>query len=122
MKKLFVACLLMIAVTAVAEEKVRLTYFHGDFRCATCVKLEEMSVAVARDSFQGREDFEFRTINFMDPDYEHYAGKYGLENQTLVLKRGGEWVKLEKMWELVEDPKGFADYVVEAVRDSLRRD
>jgi len=63
---------------------------------------------------------EWQAVDIEEPGNEHFEKDFDLERQSLVLVEvEGEQVrryrKLEGVWELVEDPYGFQEYVVNEV-------
>ena len=104
---------------AAEERKVIAYYFHGDFRCATCRKIEALSHEAVSEGFadalaKGR--LEWRVVNTDAQESQHFIEDYQLASQSLVLAEltGSErkrWKNLERVWLLVDDREGFIDYV-----------
>ena len=100
-------------------DRVVVTYFHAQTRCATCRKLEAYSQEAVSTGFPSQlKDslITWRVVNFEAEGNEHFAKTYGLYSPTLVLSRlqaGKEvaWKNLDKIWQLVGDKKEFSDYV-----------
>ncbi len=129
MKRIRLAILLTLAAgTAVADQAPRpdvtVYYFHGDFRCKTCLKLEEMTVETVRDSFATQiEDkvLELQVVNFMSEGNEHFEQDFQLEQQSVIVveRAAGKvvrWKNLEKIWDLHDQPLRFAAYVAGETR------
>jgi hypothetical protein len=103
-----------------APTKVVAYYFHRTVRCATCLSIEEQSrdaieIAYRRELRDGR--VEWRPVNIEDPGNEHFEQDFKLERQALVIvEMSGDqvkrWQMLPRVWELVEDPAGFQEYVI----------
>lgn len=113
--------------TAQSGVKIIAYYFHGDFRCATCRKLESLSSEVIIGEFaeQLKSDLmEWRVVNTDLPENKHFVTDYKLETRSLVLVklRDGketEYKNLQAIWELVQDEPGFRDYVSREIRALL---
>lgn len=98
-------------------------YFHRTMRCATCLSIEKQSreaieLAYGGELSSGR--LEWHAVNIEDPGNEHFEKDFELQTQSLVLvesasDRVARWKMLPKVWELVEDPYGFQEYVVTEV-------
>jgi hypothetical protein len=98
-------------------------YFHRTIRCPTCLSIEKQSreaieSAYAGELHEGR--LKWHAINIEEPGNEHFALDFELQSQSLVLveMKGAQvarWKLLPKVWELVEDPNGFQQYVVTEV-------
>ena len=109
------------------ERKVIAYYFHGDFRCATCRKIEAYSEEAIKTAFPEKlesGELEWRAVNVDEPDNEHFVKEYELFTRSLVLvemKDGVQqkWDNLEKVWELVHKKSAFNEYVVENTKTFL---
>jgi hypothetical protein len=103
-------------------------YFHGTFRCPTCLKLEQYSKEAIETNFKdalSSGKLEFEAINVEDKDNEHYASDYQLYTKSLILslvKDGKEvkWKNLDKIWEYVGNKQRYLDYVKSGVDDFLK--
>lgn len=110
-----------------AQHKVIVYYFHGNYRCASCRRIEAWTASAVQTSFAsdiraGR--LEWRVINVEQPGNEHYARDYRLFTKSVVLSdvRGGKqvrWSNLSKVWELLRDESGFRKYITDEVRAYL---
>ena len=102
-------------------------YFHGQFRCATCRKLEALSKEAISSGFAqelGADRLAFRVVNVETPDTEHFVKDFQLVTKSLVLveyKDGNvvRWKNLPKIWQLVRDREEFIRYVQEETRAFL---
>lgn len=103
----------------VDDEKVVVTYFHGNARCATCMKIQMLSGSVVQREFASLIDdksLEWRTVNTDKPENEHFVEDYQLTTKSVVLSRvrGGkevEWKNLDRVWELIRDDAAYEAYV-----------
>lgn len=133
--RLCTAILLMFAATAAVAQPapgaqsaprpdVVVYYFHGDFRCKTCLMLEDMTVATVRDSFAVQlEDkvLDLQVVNFMSEGNEHFEQDFKLEQQSVIVveREAGKivrWKNLARIWELYDRPLQFAAYVAGETR------
>ena len=132
-KFLIILCALGITAAAFAADKpansvVYAYYFHGNFRCPTCHKLEQYSKEAIETKFKneiasGR--LVFKTINVEEKGSEHFTGDYQLYTKSLVISlvKDGKEVKsknLAKIWDYVGDKQKFYDYVAEEVASLLK--
>jgi len=113
---------------APAADRIVVTYFHGDRRCATCMKLEAYSqeaiVGEFADDLRAGK-IEWRTVNFDEDANKHFAKDYGLYSQSLVLSHivDGEevaWKNLDQIWKLVGDKDKFLPYVRTATHEFMK--
>lgn len=105
---------------------VAVYYFHGNFRCATCNKLERYSREAVQEAFSNELASGYMTwqaVNVEKPENGHFVGDFKLTTRSLVVagERGGklEWANLERIWDLVGDPPAFKAYVQAGVRPFL---
>lgn len=102
-------------------------YFHGDFRCVKCRKIEEYSRAAIEEGFpaelkDGRLSFE--VVNVDEPRNRHFIRDYELVTKSLVLvlKAGDRELRfknLDRVWQLLVSRDQFISYVQDEVRGFL---
>ena len=106
---------------------VKAYYFHGDFRCSNCYKIEKYSKE-AIDKYFARElasgELTYEVINTDEKDNEHFLKDYKLYTKSLVISRikGGkevEYKNLEKVWNYLDDREAFHNYVKEEIKKYL---
>lgn len=103
-------------------------YFHGNFRCSTCLKLERYSAEAIETNFKdalASGKLEFKTVNVEEKGNEHYGEDYQLYTKSLILslvKDGKEikWKNMDKIWEYVGNKQKFMNYVKSGVADLLK--
>lgn len=113
---------------AARSAKVVVYYFHGNFRCVSCRKLEAVSQQAVMDTFAQelkRGDLEWRVVNVETSGNEHFVSDYKLFSKSLVLVklRNGQQKdhkNLAKAWELLSDDEALKQYVVAEVRSYLK--
>lgn len=109
------------------SDRVVATYFHGDRRCATCLKLEAYSREALETGFAeelGDSTLVWRTVNYDRQENKHFLNDYELFTKALILSRtrnGVEagWKNLDKIWELVRNKDDFVKYVQDETRDFI---
>ncbi len=112
-----------------AENKVLVYYFSTTIRCPTCRRIEALSEHVVRTAFSDelrKGLIEFVPINVQLPQYRHFIRDYQLFTKSVVIVRledgrQAEWKNLERVWELVYDPKAFFRYLQDEIRIYLRK-
>jgi hypothetical protein len=111
-----------------AKTKVIAYYFHGNFRCVSCRKLESVSREAVQNGFTdqlNRGDLQWRTVNVEESANEHFISDYRLFSRSLVLVRFKdgkqvEYKNLMKAWELLRDDEALKKYVQGEVRSYLQ--
>jgi N-dimethylarginine dimethylaminohydrolase len=113
---------------AVHPAKVVAYYFHGDFRCVSCRKLEAVSQKAVMSGFSEelqRGDLQWQTVNVEKSENEHFISDYRLFSRSLVIVKfkDGKQVQyktLMKAWELLQDDEALKMYVQYEVRAYLQ--
>lgn len=132
-KLLLFLCIAGISYFSFAENnpsssKLYVYYFHGNYRCPTCHKLEKYSKEAIELNFKdeiasGR--LVFKTINVEEKQNEHFIRDYQLFTKSLVIslvKDGKEvnFKNLAKIWEYAGNKQEFFNYVKGEVKDLLK--
>jgi hypothetical protein len=110
-----------------AQAKVVAYYFHGNFRCVSCRKLEAVSnqaVILGFPEELKRGNLQWNTVNVEQSGNQHFISDYRLFSQSLVLVRfrNGrqvEYKTLTKAWELLRNDEALKKYVQLEVRAYL---
>jgi hypothetical protein len=134
--KVIILCLLIIcfffisAVIAKAGEtgaasqkegsgKVVAFYFHGNYRCSNCKKIEQYSREAIEKYFKDQlktKRLVFDIINIDLPENKHFTEDYQLYTRSLIIaefKDGKQvrWKNLTKVWNYLNDRDNFYEYV-----------
>lgn len=102
-----------------SNTKVIAYYFHRTVRCPTCLSIEQQAheaVETAYSEELNSGKLEWHAVNIEEEGNEHFESDFDLSTSSLVIVQmnGDEviaWKNLERVWELVEDPLGFQEYV-----------
>ena len=145
MKRIFLILLAVVLInqivgcsatadTAVSKPKetdyVRAYYFHGDYRCSNCYKIETYSKE-AIDKYFAKElasgELEYEVINIDEKGNGHFAKDYKLYTKSLVISKikdgkEVEYKNLEKVWDYLGNKEAFYNYVKEEVSKFLKAD
>ena len=123
----------LMAASAAAKEKEKETtyviayYFHGNFRCSNCYKIEQYSREAIETYFGSQlknKRLIFKTVNTDQPENQHYIKDYQLYTKSLVIaevKDGKQikWKNLEKVWNYLHDQDKFYQYVKSEIQKYL---
>ncbi|SPD76358.1 conserved exported hypothetical protein [uncultured Desulfobacterium sp.] len=102
-------------------------YFHGNFRCATCRRIEQLTREAVSENFGAELSsgaLEMRVINVEEPENSHFSKDYKLFTKSVVVSdmvngKETQWKNLQKVWELVHQQKAFKDYIRDEIRSYL---
>ena len=103
-------------------------YFHGDYRCPTCLKLEKLSREAVEENFKKELSsglLKYMSVNVDMPENRHFVDDFGLFTKSLVVveEDGGKvkrYKNLQKIWVLVRDEAAFKNYVKDEVKGFIR--
>lgn len=101
------------------DTKVIAYYFHGNYRCYTCTKIESYSREAIEAYFADdlkTGQLEFLPVNVDEPANRHFIQDYQLHTRSLVLtlyrnNQQQKWKNLKDVWQLVRDKDRFYQYV-----------
>jgi len=102
-------------------------YFHGNFRCNTCRKIEQYSRESVELYFSEQlkaGDLTFKVINTDEPENKHFVEDYQLYTRSLIIaefKDGKQvkWKNLAKVWDYLNDKEKFYEYVKSEIQNYL---
>lgn len=103
-------------------------YFHGNFRCATCHKLEQYSRGAIEENFKDElasGKLVFSAVNVEEKGNGHFMNEYQLYTKSLVLSlvKDGKEVRsknLANIWDYVGNKQKFYSYVTEEINNFLK--
>jgi len=102
-------------------------YFHGDFRCDNCRKIEQYSREAIEKYFADQlksGELEFKVVNMDRPENQHFIQDYQLYTRSLVIAefKGTtqvRWKNLAEVWNNLDDQEAFHDYVKTEIQKYL---
>ena len=102
-------------------------YFHNVRRCPTCIKIEKLAYRAVHEKFADELDsgrLMWKVVNVEDEGNKHFAERYHLIAQALVLvdyreETPGQWKNLERIWDLVWEEEQFLEYVDQEIKAFL---
>lgn len=89
-------------------------YFHGNQRCMTCNKIEQLTRQAVEKKYPGElasGKVVFRSVNVEDPVNEHFVKDFGLASRSVVMRKNGKFQKFDEVWTLVREPEKFTRYI-----------
>ena len=107
-----------------ADVKVVAYYLHMTTRCLTCLDIEEQSKNTVLDLYEDEltsGQLEWHAHNMELPEYQYLQSEFDLITPGFILAQvqGNEilqWKDLELVWDLVEEPDRFREYVNSELR------
>ncbi len=113
-----------LRATRQIEHHVVAYYFHGNVRCASCLKIEAYTKEAIDSAFGETLRsglLEWRLVNTDSSQNEHFLEDYQLYTRSVVLSdvhkgRETRWKNLDKVWDLLGDQAKFRTYIQDEVR------
>lgn len=108
--------------------KVVAYYFHGNYRCSICRKIETLTTEAIETSFAEEiknGSVELKIINVEEPSNKHYIQDYQLASRSVVVasykgESQKDWKRLDAVWQLTEDKEAFIRFVRDETNDLLK--
>jgi len=95
------------AQLAVSQEGTTVYYFHGNHRCVSCNRVEDLTLK----AIAGKK-VVFKTVNLDEPANEHFVKDFEMESRVVVIQHNGAYKKMDKVWDLVGGDEGaFIAYI-----------
>jgi len=133
MKKVILLALSLVLIVPVfgqetPKSNVVAYYFHGNFRCSNCLRIEQYSKEAIEQNFKDELSsgkLVFKVINIETKGNERFIQDYQLYTKSLVISlvKDGKEVKfdnLTKVWGFLWNRQKFYDYVKEEITKYLK--
>lgn len=110
-------------------KQVVVYYFHTNYRCASCLKIEQYTKEAVEKYFKNElksGKLIFKVINVEEEKNTHFINDYKLYTKSVVLSllKNEKEVKsknLEKVWDFLRSEQKFTDYVKQEVSLFLKK-
>ena len=110
-----------------ASKKFVAFYFHGNFRCTNCKKIEQYSGEAIEKYFKEQlktKQLVFNIINIDLPENKHFTEDYQLYTRSLIIAEFQDgkqvnWKNLTKVWDYLNDRDKFYEYVKSEIQKYL---
>ena len=129
---LLMSCLFLLgsaesAPSSLLANRVDVYYFHGNFRCVSCRKIEDYTKTTLETFFKPQlasGKLVYKVINVEKKGNERFVRDYQLYTKSVALSlvENGREVKyknLGKVWEYLGDKERFSKYIKEEVMNFL---
>ena len=109
------------------QKSITAYYFHGNFRCTNCRKIEQYSREAIEEYFTEElktKKLVFSIINTDQPENKHFIKDYQLYTRSLIIAefKGGrqvQWKNLTGVWNYLGNREKFYNYVRSEIRAYL---
>jgi hypothetical protein len=105
---------------------IRVYYFHGTTRCATCKTIEAYAHETVATAFAAElkaGSLEWKLVNVDEPASQHFVRDYQLYTRSVVVVDATDpkrFKVLDRVWQLVGDKAAFQKYVEQEIRAFAR--
>ncbi len=111
----------LAAEAEAGDSKIIVYYFHGNARCKTCLTIEMYALEAVETGFPEAlkaNRIDFLTVNLDLAENEHFIDDFQLSARTVVIQKvvdgkGGAYLNLTRVWELVGNKEAYIAYVQE---------
>ncbi len=115
-------------IGAVQDKKIVVYYFHGEFRCKTCMRMEELTKKAVLGGFKkelSESKIELRVINVDTRANEHYTRQFKLDTKSVIVSEmlGDKivrWKNCSRIWDLHSDEQKFVKYIQGEIKGYLK--
>lgn len=115
------------APSPAAGNRIIVYYFHGEFRCHTCMQIEQLTKKAVAEGFKREvagSKIRLRLVNVDRPENRHYVTDYGLETKSVIIaeydgQRQIRWKNLAGIWDYHTDETAFIAYVQREIKKYL---
>jgi hypothetical protein len=107
---------------APASAGIRVYYFHGTTRCATCKTIEAYAHETVASAFAPElkaGSLAWQVVNVDLPANQHFTRDFQLYTRSVVVvdaKDPKRFKVLDRVWQLVGDKTAFQKYVEQEIR------
>ena len=111
-----------VAPAPIASAGIRVYYFHGSTRCATCKTIEAYARETVASAFAPEVkagSLEWKTVDVDEPASQHFVRDFKLYTRSVVVvdaKDPKRFKVLDRVWQLVGDKAAFQKYVEQEIR------
>ena len=107
---------------------VMVYYFHGDFRCASCHRIETYTKEAVDEQFTKELNsgkLVFEVVNIEKSPNQHFVKDYQLYTRSVVLSlvkdgKEVEYKNLTDVWNYLRDKTRFFSYIKDEVNEYLK--
>jgi hypothetical protein len=128
---IFVLLLSLVSVVLAEgenEAQIIAYYFHGNFRCPSCYRIEQYTKQAIEQYFKDEinsGDLVFKPINFDKKENKHFIKDYQLYTKSVVISlvKNGKEIKynnLSEVWNYLGDKEQFFNYIKSEVGEYLK--
>lgn len=103
-------------------------YFHGDFRCSSCIKIEQYTIESIENNFKDKIEsgqIVLKVINVDAKGNDHYEKDYQLYTKSVIVSliknnKQVKWKNLAKVWDNLNNKPAFMNYIKDEVSQYLK--
>lgn len=110
-----------------SDHKVIVFYFHGNVRCFTCKRIEQLTKQAVKEGFDEEIKngvLELNVINVEEPRNNHFIRDYQLYTRSVIVSdvmqdKEQRWKNLLRVWQLIHNEETFKKYIQKEVKGYL---
>jgi hypothetical protein len=102
---------------------IQILYFHGDRRCATCIKVGEVSLSLFNTKYASNSFVIYKDVNIDKDENKAVAEKYQVTGSSLLIDVKGEItnITVDAFKYAVSDPKKLEAIITGIIEKGLSK-
>lgn len=102
---------------------IQILYFHGDRRCATCIKVGEVSLNLYKTKYGSNAVVVYKEVNIDKDENKGLAEKYQVAGSSLLIDVNGEVknITVDAFKYAIADPSKLETIITEIIEKGLKK-
>lgn len=102
---------------------IQILYFHGDRRCATCIKVGEVSLNLYKTKYGSNEVVVYKEVNIDKDENKSIAEKYQVAGSSLLIDVNGDVknITVDAFKYAIADPAKLEAIITDIVEKGLKK-
>jgi hypothetical protein len=102
---------------------IQILYFHGDRRCATCIRVGEVSLSLFNTKYASNSIVVYKDVNIDKDENKAIAEKYQIAGSSLLIDVKGEITNItaDAFKYAISDPTKLESIITEIIEKGLKK-
>jgi len=109
--------------SAIPASSIQILYFHGDRRCATCIKVGEVSLNLYNAKYATNTSVAYKEINTDKDENKAIAEKYQIAGSSLIIDIKGVVtnITVDAFKYAIADPTKLESLITDIIEKGLKK-
>jgi hypothetical protein len=110
-------------ISTTTAPTIQIFYFHGDRRCATCIKVGEVSLNLYKTKYASNTIVAYKEINIDKDENKAIAEKYQIAGSSLLIDVNGEVknITVDAFKYAIADPSKLETLITDIIEKGLKK-